>query len=131
MSANSLEASAKQKVLSAEHSAEALSDEVVAGQIDTKDTSARYLGYLARIRPVLISSSRYLAYTSDVGEAARPIAHPRWITAAYGVSWSYLVGDVAYEGYKASLKDNELGLRDRMNEIVGLQVAKRGECPPF
>lgn len=42
-----------------------------------------------------------MAYTSDVGEAARPIVAPKMVTAAYGVSWLYLIGDTGYEGYKA------------------------------
>ena len=51
--------------------------EVVSGEVDSRDTPARYLGYLARVRPILQPFSRYLAYTSDVGEAARPIVSAR------------------------------------------------------
>ena len=29
------------------------------------------------------------------------MAHPNWVRAAYGISWAYLFGDVAHEGYKA------------------------------
>ena len=36
------------------------------------------------------------AFTSDVGEAARPVVHPRIVTAAYGISWLYCIGDVAF-----------------------------------
>lgn len=39
--------------------------------------------------------------TSDIGEAFRPVVHPTLVTAAYGVSWLYLSGDVAYETFKA------------------------------
>lgn len=61
--------------------------------------------------------------TSDVGEAFRPLVPPAVVTAAYGVSWLYLVGcasppiplnirsnpvccnsDVSYESYKAYRK---------------------------
>lgn len=35
------------------------------GQIDTTETPARYLGLLARIRPVLQPASRYLACESS------------------------------------------------------------------
>jgi len=42
-----------------------------------------------------------VAYTSDIGESFRPVAHPNYVRAAYGISWAYLVGDVAHEGYKA------------------------------
>lgn len=42
-----------------------------------------------------------MAYTSDIGESFRPVAHPNYVRAAYGISWAYLIGDVAHEGYKA------------------------------
>lgn len=48
---------------------------------------------------------RYVAYTSDIGESFRPLAHPNLVRAAYGVSWLYLTGDVANEGYKAYLQN--------------------------
>lgn len=53
----------------------------------------------------MLSAHRYVAYTSDVGESFRPIAHPWLIRGAYGVSWAYLVGDVAHEGYKAYVRN--------------------------
>lgn len=49
----------------------------------------------------MLSAQRYVAYTSDIGESFRPVAHPNWVRAAYGVSWAYLIGDVSHEGYKA------------------------------
>jgi len=51
------------------------------------------------------------------------------VTATYGVSIAYLVGDVGYEGYKASLRAKEF-CPERQNEIVGLGVAKRGKHLP-
>lgn len=39
-------------------------DQVLEGDVDTTETSARYLGLLGRIRPVLLPAARYLAYTS-------------------------------------------------------------------
>ena len=48
-----------------------------------------------------MSAQRYVAYTSDIGESFRPVAHPNLVRTAYGISWAYLVGDVAHEGYKA------------------------------
>lgn len=71
------------------------------GNVDTIDTKARYLAYGARLKTALTASSRYLAYTSDVGEAFRPIISPLVVKAAYGVSWAYIGLDVGYEGYKA------------------------------
>lgn len=49
----------------------------------------------------MLSAHRYVAYTSDIGESFRPIAHPWLVKGAYGVSWLYLIGDVSNEGYKA------------------------------
>lgn len=48
-----------------------------------------------------MSAHRYVAYTSDIGESFRPVAHPWLIRSAYGISWAYILGDVSNEGYKA------------------------------
>ncbi|KAF5364363.1 hypothetical protein D9756_000795 [Leucocoprinus leucothites] len=68
---------------------------------DSVDSDVRYMAYGARIRTALRASTRYIAYTSDIGEAFRPVVPPWAVTAAYGVSWLYLSGDVGYETYKA------------------------------
>lgn len=56
----------------------------------------------------MLSAHRYVAYTSDIGESFRPIAHPYLIKGAYGVSWLYLTGDVAHEGYKAYVRNQKV-----------------------
>lgn len=63
-------------------------------------TNLRYAGYASKIKTALASAHRYVAYTSDIGESFRPVAHPYLITSAYGISWAYIIGDVAYEGWK-------------------------------
>lgn len=68
---------------------------------ESTESNIRYAAYTSRIRTALLSAQRYVAYTSDIGESFRPVAHPNWVRAAYGVSWAYLAGDVAHEGYKA------------------------------
>lgn len=45
--------------------------QVEEGDVDSRDTPARYLAYGARLRPIVQPLSRYLAYTSDVGESFR------------------------------------------------------------
>lgn len=80
---------------------ETLTEKVTKGEIDSLDSKARYLAYAGRLRTALVASTRYLAYTSDVGEAFRPIVPPFIVTAAYGISWLYLGLDVSYEGYKS------------------------------
>ncbi|KAJ3073205.1 hypothetical protein HDU98_002024 [Podochytrium sp. JEL0797] len=69
-------------------------------EFDTVDSSARYLGLLGRLRTVFLAQSRLVAYSSEVGEAFRPVASPLFITGAYAVSWAYVLGDVGYEAYK-------------------------------
>lgn len=70
-------------------------------ETDSTESNVRYAAYAARFRTILLSAHRYVAYTSDIGESFRPVAHPRLIRTAYGISWLYIGGDVAYEGFKA------------------------------
>lgn len=79
-------------------------------QTDSTDSGVRYAAYASRLRTILLSAQRYVAYTSDIGESFRPVAHPNAIRAAYGISWLYLGGDVCYEGYKAY--NRNLAVRD-------------------
>ncbi|KAF9263650.1 hypothetical protein L218DRAFT_901973 [Marasmius fiardii PR-910] len=76
-------------------------DKLADKNVDSTESEIRYAAYGARLRTALRASSRYIAYTSDVGEAFRPVVPPWVVTAAYGISWVYLSGDVAYESYKA------------------------------
>jgi fission process protein 1 len=82
--------------------------------LSTTDTFGRYAAYLRRLIPLW----RYAAYTSDIGEAFRPVAHPHLVTASYAMSWCYVAGDVAYEGYK----DYNDGVRGM---ILAQHVTKR------
>jgi mitochondrial fission process protein 1 len=75
---------------------------------ESTDSNVRYAAYANRIRTILLSAHRYVAYTSDIGESFRPIAHPILVRGAYAISWSYLIGDVGYEGYKAYLRQQAL-----------------------
>ncbi|KIJ26970.1 hypothetical protein M422DRAFT_191550, partial [Sphaerobolus stellatus SS14] len=70
--------------------------------------------------------------TSDVGEAFRPVVNPKIVTAAYGVSWAYLIGqinsDVSYEAYKARRQGPtalEAATFDERTRI-GFVIAERG-----
>ena len=56
----------------------------------------------------MLSAHRYVAYTSDIGESFRPIAHPYLVRGAYAVSWAYLIGDVSNEGWKAHKRNQRL-----------------------
>ncbi|GEQ67780.1 hypothetical protein JCM33374_g1445 [Metschnikowia sp. JCM 33374] len=66
--------------------------------------SLRYAAYANRLRTILLASHRYVAYTSDIGESFRPVAHPVLVTLGYGVSWAYLLGDVGYASWKVKMK---------------------------
>jgi fission process protein 1 len=77
----------------------------LARSTDSTDTNVRYAAYAARARTILLSAHRYVAYTSDIGESFRPLAHPWLVRGAYGVSWAYIGGDVIYEGYKTYQKN--------------------------
>ncbi|KAL2866875.1 mitochondrial fission process 1 family protein [Aspergillus lucknowensis] len=79
-----------------------------AYSVDSTNTPYRYAGYANRIRTLLLSAHRYVAYTSDIGESFRPVAHPYLVRSAYGISWTYLIGDVAHEGYKAYLRNRHV-----------------------
>jgi len=87
----------RQKKKSAQEKVEELAER----DADTTSSDIRYLAYGARLRTALRATTRYFAYTSDVGEAFRPVAPPWVVTAAYGISWLYVSADVAYESYKA------------------------------
>ncbi|KAE8221084.1 hypothetical protein CF319_g5499 [Tilletia indica] len=82
---------------SARHPSEADRDTV---QTSLEEGPARGLAYAARLRTLLVAGSRYVAYTSDIGEAIRPIVTPAVVRAAYAVSWLYLGGDVGYAGWR-------------------------------
>jgi len=75
---------------------------------ESTDSDIRYAAYASRIRTILRSGQRYIAYTSDIGESFRPVAHPWLIRGAYAVSWIYLAGDVSHEGYKAYLRNQRV-----------------------
>lgn len=72
------------------------------------ESLGRYSAYAMRLRTLLVSSSRYIAYSSDIGEAFRPLTRPIVVQAAYGVSWAYIFADVGYTCY-ASCKGRDLG----------------------
>lgn len=59
------------------------------GQVFTKEleeTPFRYLPYLARAKRLLLSSQRYIAYSSDVGESLRPVLKPWQVNLSYGIA---------------------------------------------
>jgi len=51
---------------------------------------------------------RYLAYSSDVGEAFRPVVPAAVVNASYGIAVGYCAFDVGYEGYKANKEGGDV-----------------------
>ncbi|CAO1636285.1 unnamed protein product [Jaminaea pallidilutea] len=66
-----------------------------------EEGTGRYAVYANRLRTAILSGLRYSAYSSELGEAFRPLTKPIFVRTAYGVSWTYVIGDVGYAGYKA------------------------------
>lgn len=94
---------------------------------DSTETNIRYAAYTTRIRTILLSTHRYVAYTSDIGESFRPVAHRNLVRTAYGISWLYILGDVGYEGYRSYLHNERVRhpakeLTERQQEITGLET---------
>ncbi|KAJ8607660.1 hypothetical protein MRB53_040123 [Persea americana] len=84
-------------------------DELYDGELpETTESSVRYAAYANRLRTIMLSAHRYVAYTSDIGESFRPIAHPGLVRTAYGISWAYLIGDVSHESWKAYKRNQKL-----------------------
>ncbi|KAI3405927.1 hypothetical protein KGF56_001146 [Candida oxycetoniae] len=79
----------------------AVSDQFVS---DNESGGLRYAAYANRLKTILLASHRYVAYTSDIGESFRPVAHPYLVRAGYAVSWIYIIGDVSYAAWKTKLK---------------------------
>ncbi|KAM7192963.1 mitochondrial fission process protein 1 [Naviculisporaceae sp. PSN 640] len=101
-------------------------DELVEGYVPpSTESNVRYAGYAARARTILLSAHRYVAYTSDIGESFRPVAHPWLVRGAYGVSWAYILGDVSYEGYKSYWQNQRVlnphvELSPRAQKVLGI-----------
>lgn len=68
----------------------------LATEIKSTDTKARYAGYTMAFSRAF----RYLAFTSDFGEALRPVASARIVNASYAVAIGYCFADVGWEAYK-------------------------------
>jgi fission process protein 1 len=87
---------------------------------DLKDGPARFAGLMGRVGLVLArtakAGSRYIAYSSDVGEAFRPLVSPTFVKASYGVAIAYIATDVGLSVYK---EHNESLEKEDYNNRVG------------
>ncbi|KAL2018223.1 hypothetical protein VTK56DRAFT_1130 [Thermocarpiscus australiensis] len=124
-----------QKIVDKSDKDENFFDELVEGYVPpSTESNVRYAAYASRFRTILLSAHRYVAYTSDIGESFRPVAHPWLVRGAYGVSWAYILGDVSYEGYKAywhnqRVLNPQLELTTRQQQILGVDIAASPGSP--
>ncbi|KAG7810895.1 hypothetical protein KL921_002523 [Ogataea angusta] len=85
--------------------AEKVSESINPERDDTStDSSLRYAAYANRFRTIALASHRYVAYTSDIGESFRPVVNQNFVRFCYGISWSYVLGDVSLEAWKAKMR---------------------------
>mmetsp|Transcript_1583 Transcript_1583/g.3810 ORF Transcript_1583/g.3810 Transcript_1583/m.3810 type:complete len:250 (-) Transcript_1583:9-758(-) len=91
---------AEAKAEEADHDKEHHRARIVADiDVDHEWDPSRYGAYAFLIGR-LTRGVRYLAYSSDVGEAMRPVV-PTWlVNATYGIAIGYCALDVGFEGYK-------------------------------
>ncbi|KAK5987994.1 hypothetical protein PT974_12130 [Cladobotryum mycophilum] len=133
---------ALQKLVDKAHEDESFFDNVRDGLApDSTESNVRYAAYATRIRTILTSAHRYVAYTSDIGESFRPVAHPNIVRAAYGISWVYILGDVSHEGYRSYWRNQrilnpQLQLTPHQRKVSGLPEVETtnltpGEVPPL
>ena len=89
---------------------------LVADSIHLSDTSARYAAYSVGFARAF----RYLAFTSDFGEALRPVVSARIVTGTYAVSIGYCCADVGWEAYKLQKRGyiSEKGHPQSMSQLV-------------
>jgi mitochondrial fission process protein 1 len=102
---------------------------------DSTESNVRYAAYANRLRTIMLSAHRYVAYTSDIGESFRPVAHPWLVRGAYGISWAYILGDVSNEGYKAywhnqRVRNPQLELSERQQKMTGLSAPVATDTKP-
>ena len=97
-------------------------------QDQLEDGPSRYAAYLMRLRTLITASSRYIAYSSDIGEAFRPLTSDAFVRSAYAVSWAYLALDVGYTGYKAHLAQHQsLDPLKPVHDAVAAAKGKAGQ----
>jgi fission process protein 1 len=98
--------------------------ETVVEDDSLRDTDVRYLAYAQRVTRALTASSRYLAFSSDVGEAFRPVVPPRLVSFSYALTWGYVFSDIGFSAYNARKlhPENVAFLKDRVGRAASFQL---------
>lgn len=92
-----------------------------AVQETVEEGPARYAVFANRLRTAFTAGIRYSAYSSELGEAFRPLTKPAVVRSLYAVSWSYVIGDVAYAGYKARELHRQLAQESSLDPSAKLK----------
>jgi len=102
----------------------ATSPEQVIEEDVLRESDARYLAYAQRITRVLTPATRYLAFSSDVGEAFRPVVTKNMVRLSYGLTWGYVFGDIGYSTYNAYKlhPENPNFVKDRAARATAFQL---------
>lgn len=74
----------------------------------TRETAVRHGGLLFNLKFVMKSAVRYTAFTSDVGEALRPVLSSRMVNGTYGIAFAYVIGDISYHGWLARSQEGDV-----------------------
>ncbi|KAM0487259.1 hypothetical protein ACHAPX_000530 [Trichoderma viride] len=125
-----------QKIVDKADKDESFFDSIKEGSApDSTESNLRYAAYATRLRTILLSAHRYVAYTSDIGESFRPVAHPGLVRTAYGISWLYILGDVSFEGYRSYWRNQrvlnpQLLLNSRQQRFSGLPEKETQSLTP-
>jgi fission process protein 1 len=72
--------------------------------VKAKLLSTKAAAISVKAKSAALANARYTAYSSDVGEAFRPVV-PEWaVRGTYGLAIAYICGDVGLTTYNESLK---------------------------
>lgn len=85
-------------------------------EVKTTDSYLRVAGYTALFSRMF----RYLAFTSDFGEALRPVISKTAVNASYGIAIGYCFVDVGWEAHKLHKRNyiTEKGHHISMTQLI-------------
>ncbi|PWN26485.1 hypothetical protein BDZ90DRAFT_233120 [Jaminaea rosea] len=84
----------------------------------------RYAVFANRLRTAFVSGLRYSAYSSELGEAFRPMTKPAVVRGLYAISWTWVSGDVAYAGYKAREQHRRMAEEEKDPALKAKRIAE-------
>ena len=91
--------------------------------VKAKVLSAKASAAAAKSKAAAAANARYTAYSSDVGEAFRPMV-PEWaVKATYGLAITYILGDVGLTTYQESCRPNGNPVRTFVHASVFQGIA--------